>query len=57
MVNQVGRDQVFGQDTTEVTVLFADGREPVQAAGSKAEAATVVVEQLAVLMGRDVQPG
>ena len=57
VVNQVGRDQVFGQDTTEVTVLFADGREPVQAAGSKAEAATVVVEQLAVLMGRDVQPG
>ena len=57
VVNQVGRDQVFGQDTTEVTVLFADGREPVQAAGTKTEAATVVVDQLIKLMGRDGHAG
>lgn len=44
VVNQVGRDLVFGQDTTEVTVLSADGREPVRRAGSKADAAAAVLD-------------
>lgn len=50
VVNQVGRDRVFGQDTTEITVLFADGREPVQAEGTKDQAAAAVVEQTARLI-------
>jgi phosphopantothenoylcysteine decarboxylase / phosphopantothenate---cysteine ligase len=52
VVNQVGRDKVFGQDTTEVTMLFADGREPVAAAGTKAEAGQAIVRQLAGLLDR-----
>ena len=57
VVNQVGRDQVFGQDTTEITVLFADGRDPVHAEGTKDHAAAVVVEQLAGLIGSDGRAG
>ena len=57
VVNQVGRDQVFGQDTTEITVLFADGRDPVHAEGTKDQAAAVVVEQLAGLIGSDGRAG
>jgi phosphopantothenoylcysteine decarboxylase/phosphopantothenate--cysteine ligase len=50
VVNQVGRDLGFGQDVNEVTMLFADGRDPVQAAGSKADVAAAVVDQLAGLL-------
>ncbi|MEW1979992.1 bifunctional phosphopantothenoylcysteine decarboxylase/phosphopantothenate synthase [Citricoccus sp. NPDC079358] len=51
VVNQVGRDKVFGQDTTEVTMLFADGREPVAAAGDKTEVGVAIVTELAGLLG------
>ncbi|GAA1675594.1 phosphopantothenoylcysteine decarboxylase [Citricoccus zhacaiensis] len=51
VVNQVGRDKVFGQDTTEVTMLFADGREPVAAAGDKSEVGVAIVTELAGLLG------
>jgi phosphopantothenoylcysteine decarboxylase/phosphopantothenate--cysteine ligase len=50
VVNQVGRDLGFGQDVNEVTMLFADGRDPVEAAGSKADVAAAVVDQLAGLL-------
>ncbi len=50
VVNQVGRDLGFGQDVNEVTMLFADGRDPVQAAGSKADVAASVVDQLVGLL-------
>ncbi|MDI3331102.1 MAG: bifunctional phosphopantothenoylcysteine decarboxylase/phosphopantothenate--cysteine ligase CoaBC [Micrococcus sp.] len=50
VVNQVGRDLGFGQDINEVTMLFADGRDPVQAAGSKADVAAAVVDQLVGLL-------
>ena len=43
VVNEVGRDKVFGRDETAVTILFADGRPAVEAAGSKDEAAAAVV--------------
>ncbi|UBH23802.1 bifunctional phosphopantothenoylcysteine decarboxylase/phosphopantothenate--cysteine ligase CoaBC [Micrococcus porci] len=46
VVNEVGDGKVFGQDATEVTVLSADGAEPVTRTGSKAEAAAAVVEAL-----------
>ncbi|XKH54041.1 bifunctional phosphopantothenoylcysteine decarboxylase/phosphopantothenate--cysteine ligase CoaBC [Citricoccus nitrophenolicus] len=51
VVNQVGRDKVFGQDTTEVTMLFADGREPVAAVGDKSEVGVAIVTELAGLLG------
>ncbi|WP_313815703.1 bifunctional phosphopantothenoylcysteine decarboxylase/phosphopantothenate--cysteine ligase CoaBC [Citricoccus sp.] len=51
VVNQVGRDKVFGQDTTEVTMLFADGREPVAAAGDKSEVGVAIVTELTGLLG------
>ncbi|MEV4901681.1 bifunctional phosphopantothenoylcysteine decarboxylase/phosphopantothenate--cysteine ligase CoaBC [Citricoccus sp. NPDC055426] len=50
VVNQVGRDKVFGQDTTEVTMLFADGREPVAAAGDKRDVGVAIVTELAGLL-------
>ncbi|HEY4614300.1 MAG TPA: bifunctional phosphopantothenoylcysteine decarboxylase/phosphopantothenate--cysteine ligase CoaBC [Citricoccus sp.] len=50
VVNQVGRDLGFGLDVNEVTMLFADGREPVRAAGSKADVAVAVVDELAGLL-------
>ena len=43
VVNEVGTDKVFGRDETAVTILFADGRPAVEAAGSKDEAAAAVV--------------
>lgn len=46
VVNDVAAGRVFGRDETEVTVLFADGREPVSRAGDKADAAALVVEQV-----------
>jgi phosphopantothenoylcysteine decarboxylase / phosphopantothenate---cysteine ligase len=52
VVNQVGRDRVFGQDTTEVTMLFADGREPVVSAGNKAAVGEAIVNQLVGLLAR-----
>ncbi|MGO1884204.1 MAG: bifunctional phosphopantothenoylcysteine decarboxylase/phosphopantothenate--cysteine ligase CoaBC [Citricoccus sp.] len=50
VVNQVGRDQVFGQDTTEVTMLFTDGREPVAVAGDKTDVGVAIVTELAGLL-------
>ncbi|XNZ01535.1 bifunctional phosphopantothenoylcysteine decarboxylase/phosphopantothenate synthase [Micrococcus luteus] len=46
VVNDVAAGRVFGKDETEVTVLFADGREPVSRAGDKTDAAALVVEQV-----------
>lgn len=50
VVNQVGRDKVFGHDTTEVTMLFADGREPVAAAGDKRDVGVAIVTELGGLL-------
>ncbi len=46
VVNDVAAGKVFGRDETEVTVLFADGREPVSRAGDKTDSAALVVEQI-----------
>ena len=47
VVNEVGQSKTFGAETNEATILFADGREAVSAAGSKLEVARRVIEQLA----------
>lgn len=44
VVNQVGRDKVFGQDNTEITVLYREGAAPVSAHGSKADVSARIVE-------------
>ncbi|WP_421013631.1 phosphopantothenoylcysteine decarboxylase, partial [Glutamicibacter creatinolyticus] len=46
VVNEVGQSKTFGAETNEATILFADGREAVSAAGSKLEVARRVIEQL-----------
>ena len=54
VVNEVGTDKVFGRDETAVTILFADGRPAVEAAGSKDQAAAAVVQAFVDdLAGRD----
>ncbi|MGO1182073.1 MAG: bifunctional phosphopantothenoylcysteine decarboxylase/phosphopantothenate--cysteine ligase CoaBC [Micrococcaceae bacterium] len=50
VVNQVGRDKVFGQDDTEITVLYRDGSTPVSAHGTKADVSTEIVD----LIGREL---
>lgn len=52
VVNQVGRDKVFGQDTTEVTMLFADGRESVAAAGDKRDVGVAIITEVAGLLNQ-----
>ncbi|WP_323958512.1 bifunctional phosphopantothenoylcysteine decarboxylase/phosphopantothenate--cysteine ligase CoaBC [Arthrobacter sp. JZ12] len=51
VLNRVGRSLVFGQDTTEVTILDAGGAEPETAAGSKSEVAKVVLARIAASLG------
>lgn len=44
VVNEVGRDKVFGRDDTDITVLFRDGSDAVAAHGTKAEVSARIVE-------------
>ncbi|HXF01890.1 MAG TPA: bifunctional phosphopantothenoylcysteine decarboxylase/phosphopantothenate synthase [Arthrobacter sp.] len=46
VLNRVGRDLVFGQDDTEITVLARSGAEPQSHRGSKDSAAATVVERI-----------
>ncbi len=55
VLNTVGRSLVFGQDSTEVTILDASGAEPETLSGSKATVAGAVVARIASLLAnRDV---
>ncbi|PXA77879.1 MULTISPECIES: bifunctional phosphopantothenoylcysteine decarboxylase/phosphopantothenate--cysteine ligase CoaBC [Auritidibacter] len=47
VVNQVGVGRVFGQDDTEVTILYADGREAVTATGTKDQVAGQIISAVA----------
>ena len=51
VVNQVGTDKVFGQDTNQVDILARDGAGPVHAAGSKRDVADAVVRLIAQRLG------
>ncbi|GAA3694758.1 bifunctional phosphopantothenoylcysteine decarboxylase/phosphopantothenate--cysteine ligase CoaBC [Zhihengliuella alba] len=46
VVNEVGVDRTFGQDTNDATILFRDGSEPVPTAGSKDDVARAVVDAI-----------
>ncbi|GAA2116053.1 bifunctional phosphopantothenoylcysteine decarboxylase/phosphopantothenate--cysteine ligase CoaBC [Kocuria atrinae] len=51
VVNEVGASKVFGQDTTEVTVLSARGTEDAHSAGTKAEVADFIVDRVGLELG------
>jgi phosphopantothenoylcysteine decarboxylase/phosphopantothenate--cysteine ligase len=51
VLNRVGRSLVFGQDSTEVTILDSGGAEPETVSGSKTRVAEVVVGRVASALG------
>lgn len=46
VVNHVGTDRVFGQDTNSVVILARSGAEPQLAAGSKTEVSAAVITRV-----------
>lgn len=54
VVNQVGRDKVFGQDSNSVVILSATGTEPESVSGSKAEVSAAVIHRIGSELGRVV---
>ena len=47
VVNEVGENLTFGTDENTVTILFADGAEPVHASGTKDQVAASVIDAVA----------
>jgi phosphopantothenoylcysteine decarboxylase/phosphopantothenate--cysteine ligase len=56
VVNQVGRDKVFGEDTNSVVILSRDGSEPQEASGSKSDVAAAVIDRISAELSRAVPP-
>ncbi|MCU1532218.1 MAG: bifunctional phosphopantothenoylcysteine decarboxylase/phosphopantothenate synthase [Arthrobacter sp.] len=56
VVNQVGQDQVFGQDTNSVVILSRSGSEPQEASGSKSDVAAAVIDRISAELSRVVPP-
>ncbi|MEO5778891.1 MULTISPECIES: phosphopantothenate--cysteine ligase family flavoprotein [Arthrobacter] len=56
VVNHVGRDLVFGQDTNSVVILSRTGSEPQEASGSKSDVAAAVIDRISVELNRVVPP-
>ncbi|MFE4226868.1 bifunctional phosphopantothenoylcysteine decarboxylase/phosphopantothenate synthase [Arthrobacter sp. NPDC056886] len=56
VVNQVGRDRVFGEDTNSVVILSRDGSEPQEASGSKSDVAAAVIDRISAELSRAVPP-
>ncbi|WP_309079799.1 bifunctional phosphopantothenoylcysteine decarboxylase/phosphopantothenate--cysteine ligase CoaBC [Zhihengliuella sp.] len=46
VVNEVGVDRTFGQDTNDATILFRDDSDPVRVAGTKDDVARAVVDAI-----------
>lgn len=46
VVNHVGTDKVFGQDTNAVVILSRTGSEPQEASGSKTEVSAAVINRI-----------
>lgn len=46
VVNHVGSNKVFGQDTNSVVILARSGSEPQEAAGTKAEVSTAIIRRV-----------
>ena len=56
VVNQVGRDKVFGEDTNSVVILSRTGSEPQEASGSKSDVAAAVIDRISAELSRAVPP-
>ncbi len=56
VVNQVGRDKVFGEDTNSVVILSRTGSEPQEASGSKSDVAAAVIDRISAELSRVVPP-
>ena len=54
VVNHVGTDKVFGQDTNSVVILSRSGSEPQSAAGSKSDVAAAVIDRISAELSRVV---
>ncbi len=54
VVNQVGRDKVFGQDSNSVVILSAAGAGPESVSGSKDEVSAAVIHRIGSELGRVV---
>jgi phosphopantothenoylcysteine decarboxylase/phosphopantothenate--cysteine ligase len=46
VLNQVGKDLVFGQDSTAITILDRDGSAPASFSGSKDATAAAIIERV-----------
>ena len=46
VVNHVGTDKVFGQDTNSVVILSRSGSEPQEASGTKTEVSAAVINRI-----------
>lgn len=46
VVNHVGSDKVFGQDTNSVVILARSGSEPQEAAGTKTEVSAAIISRI-----------
>ncbi|MEE2523360.1 bifunctional phosphopantothenoylcysteine decarboxylase/phosphopantothenate--cysteine ligase CoaBC [Pseudarthrobacter sp. J75] len=54
VVNQVGRDKVFGQDSNSVVILSASGTGPESVEGTKDQVSAAVVRRIGSELGRVV---
>ncbi|MDI3213380.1 bifunctional phosphopantothenoylcysteine decarboxylase/phosphopantothenate synthase [Arthrobacter sp. AL12] len=56
VVNHVGQDKVFGEDTNSVVILSRAGSEPQEASGSKSDVAAAVIDRISAELSRVVPP-
>ena len=56
VVNHVGQDKVFGEDTNAVVILSRTGSEPQEASGSKSDVAAAVIDRISAELSRAVPP-
>ncbi|MDQ0850130.1 phosphopantothenoylcysteine decarboxylase/phosphopantothenate--cysteine ligase [Arthrobacter sp. B3I9] len=56
VVNQVGKDRVFGEDTNSVVILSRSGSEPQEASGAKSDVAAAVIDRISDELSRVVPP-
>jgi len=56
VVNHVGQDKVFGQDSNSVVILSRSGSEPQEASGSKTDVAAAVIDRISAELSRVVPP-
>jgi phosphopantothenoylcysteine decarboxylase/phosphopantothenate--cysteine ligase len=52
VVNHVGADKVFGQDTNSVAILARSGSEPQEASGTKADVAAAIITRIGFELNR-----